>query len=254
MKKILLILIGLIILLSIFVFYNNTNPKIAISYLLKKGKIQSGDLLYRVSLYGIIPGGNAILAAEDIEEYEGRKVYHLNLNANPLKIYSGLFRGYAVLDSYVDIQTRNPILFKQKMVISEKEVRNKEVLYDEKNRIMTLEGVKRQILPNTREPLSVIFNIRHMNLDNIKDLEMNINTNQKNYILKGTISHKEILIGRKIYKTAILEAKISRRDKNPYHQTNITVILLKNNEENIPVLIKVFASGFLINAKLIKIK
>lgn len=254
MKKILLILIGLIILLSIFVFYNNTSPKIAISYLLKKGKIQSGDFLYRISLYGIIPGGNAILAAEDIEEYAGKKVYHLNLNANPLRVYSGLFRGYAVLDCYVDIQTRNPILFKQKMVISEKEVRNKEVLYDQKNGIMTREGVKRQILPNTQDPLSLMFNLRHMDLDNIKELEMNINTNQKNYVFKGTIKHKDILIGKKVYKTAILEAKISRRDKNPYHQTNITVILLKNNEDNIPVLINVFASGFFINAKLIKIK
>jgi len=252
MKKILLILVAGLILISIFAFYYNNNPKVIISFLLKKGGFKQGDLIYRVNLFGIIPVANAVFKAERIEEYNGQKVYHLSATAQSLKIFSKFFSGYAALDSYIDIQTHNPILFKEKTIITDKKAVNKEVLYDHKNGVMNISGVKRQIFPDTQDPLSSIFNIRSMNFDNKKDLEMNMNTNQKNYILKGTAQHKDISVNKKIYKTVFLRADIRRKDKNPYHQSKITMVLLKE-KENIPILIKVFASGFLINAKLVDI-
>lgn len=242
-----------IILLSIFVFYNNNNPKIVISSLLKKGNIKRGDLIYRLNLFGIIPVANAILKAECIEEYNGQKVYHLTASASLLEWISKFFQGYALLDSYIDRETCNPVLFKQKMIIPGKGAIDKEVVYDQKKAIMTIAGVRRQIYPNTQDPLSIIFNIRRMNFANTKKLEMNINSNQKNYVLKGRVEHKGISVNKKIHKTVFLKADIRRRDKNPYHQSKITVVFL-NEEENTPILIKVFASGILINAKLIDIK
>lgn len=44
---------------------------------------------------------------------------------------------------------------------------------------MAIAGVKRQMLPNTQGPLSVISNIRRIDFDKDKELEMNININQK---------------------------------------------------------------------------
>lgn len=254
MKKILLLLVALLILFSIFLFYSNNNPRITIYHLLKKGDIKSGELIYRVNLFGIIPLSEAIFRSERIEKYDGREVYHLSASAEPLKLYSGLFKGYGIVDSYVDTQTFDPILFRQKTAIPDKGIIDKEVLYDQQNGIMTLAGVKRVILPDTQDPLSLIFNIRHMNFDNIKNLEMNINTNQKNYIFQGTVSQKDILINNQTHKIIVIKAEIKRRDKNPYHRSTLTIVLLKNKNENIPILIKAFASGFLINAKLIDIK
>lgn len=244
----------LIVPLSIFAYYNNNTPQLVIYQLVKKGDIKSGEFIYRVNLFGIIPVARAIFKIEEIEKYEGEEVYHLNASASPLKLYANLFKGYTVLDSYIDKGTFNPILFKQKTVIPDRGVMDKEVFYDQQNEVMTLAGVKRSILPNTQDPLSLIFNLRHMNFDNVKDLEMNINTNQKNYIFQGIVSQKDILIDKKTHKIILIKAEIKRRDKNPYHRSTITIVLLKNEKENIPVLIKVFASGFLLNAKLIDIK
>lgn len=254
MKKILLTIFVLIVILSIFAYYNNNNPELIIYRLFEKGDIKPGEFIYRVNLFGIIPVARAIFKIEEIEKYEGQEVYHLNASASPLKLYANLFKGYTVLDSHIDKGTFNPILFKQKTVIPDRGVMDKEVFYDQQNGVMTLAGVKRSILPNTQDPLSLIFNLRHMNFDNTKELEMNINTNQKNYIFQGTVNQKDILINKKAHKIVVIEAEIKRRDKNPYHRSTITIVLLKNEKDNIPVLIKAFASGFLINAKLIDIR
>ncbi|MDD5155742.1 MAG: DUF3108 domain-containing protein, partial [Candidatus Omnitrophica bacterium] len=141
-------------------------------------------------------------------------------------------------------------LFKQRVTMAGRQETVKEVYYDQDNGIMSISGVKRQILPDTQDPLSAIFNLRRMQLDKIKEVEMNINTNQKNYILKGTVSLRQVSVGNKPCNIAVVKATIRRRDKNnPYHQSQLTMVLLPD-KENIPVLIRVFASGMLINARL----
>jgi hypothetical protein len=252
MKKILLIFF-VIILFLVFVWQNNNNPKFLIARLIQKGDSDKSGLKYRLNFLGIIPVGEATFNFEKIEDYKGIKVYHLSATASPLKFYSALFSGYALLDSYVDIRSLNPILFRQKIEAPGKENPNKEVFYDQEKGTMSLGGVARQILPNTQDPLSAIFNLKRMDLSNIKKIEMNINTNQKNYILNGTVKQRVISIKNKEYKFALIEAGIRRRDKDPYHKSNVTIVLLEGRE-NIPVFIKVFASGALLTAKLIDVK
>lgn len=252
MKKILLIFF-IIILFMVFFAWNNTHPGVIISRLIKKGDIRTGELRYKVYLLGILPIGEAIFGVENIGEYKGLNVYHLNATGKTLRLYSKIFKGYAIFDSYVDTKNLNPILFKQRIEAPGNENPYKEVIYDQKNGTVTIEGVMRQIFPNTQDPLSAIFNLKHMDFNNVKEIQMNINTNQKNYVLDATVGPKDILIGKKIYRIAFLKAEIRRRDKNPYHKSSITMVLLRE-KENIPILIKVFASGFLINAKLVDIK
>jgi len=247
------ILFIIIVLLLVFAAYNNSNPKAINSRLARKGDIRSGELTYRVYLLGIVPVGEATLYAPKREEYKGQKVFHLSAYARSLKLFLKFFSGEANLDSYIDTQEFNPILFKQRIIVSGKPDINKEIVYDQKNGIMSIGDIRRQILPNTNDPLSVVFKLRGIDFDKVKELELNLNTNQKNYIMKGTATQQDILINNRPLKITVLKADISRRDKNPYHKSNITMILLKE-EENIPVLIKVFASGMFINAKLVDIK
>lgn len=243
-----------IIALSILLFHNNNNPKIIISSLVKNGDIKQGDLIYKVNLFGVVPMANAILKSESIEEYSDQKVYHLSAVAQSLGIISKFFSGSAVIDSYVETQELNPALFKQTLIVRGKQDIKKEVFYDQKNNIMSIAGVKRQIFPNTQDPLSAIFNLRRIDFNTIKKFEMNINTNQKNYILEAKADLKDISVDKKTYKIVYLTGEIRRRDKNPYHKSNVKMVLLKKEEENTPILIKVFASGIFINAKLIDIK
>lgn len=252
MKKLALIPV-VIIALIVFIAHNNMDPKIIISKLTAKGDIRSGQLRYSVHLLGFLPVGEAIFRPEIEETYNNIKVYHLNTTARSLNIFSKIFNGYAELDSYIDMQEFNPLLFKQKVVIAGKPPVYKEVIYDQKDGVMTLGGVKRQILPGTQDPISMIFRLRKMDFDKIKKFETNINTNQKNYVLKGTAEQRNITINNKVYKVVLVKADISRRDKNPYHKSSISMVLLKE-KANLPILIKVFAGGMFINAKLTDIE
>lgn len=252
MKKIsFTFLIALLFLASVNIY--NNNVKIIISRLDKNGNIHPEKLRYRINFAGVIPIGEAVFDSQKVEEFQGRPVYHLTASARSLGIFSKLFSSYAFLDSYIDTQQFNPILFRQKLVVKGRKNIEKEAAYDQKQGIMSRDGVRRQILPNTQDPLSALFNVRRMDFDKEKEFEMNINTNQKNYILKGIAHPKNIPIQKKIYRAVFLEAEISRRDKNPYHKSKIAMVLLRD-KENIPILIKAFSGGFLINAKLIDIQ
>ncbi len=252
MKKILIIFF-IIILFFGFIVYRNGSPGIIISDLLKKGDTKPAGLRYKIYLLGIFPAGDAFLQDKKAEEYKGETVYHLNAVAQSSKVFSRFFSGSAIIDSYVDTEMFNPVLFKQKLVVSSKKDTDREVIYDQRQNIISIGAVRRQTFPNTQDPLSAILNIRRMDFDKIREFEMNINTNQKNYLLKAAVTPGNIKINNKIYKTFTLKSSISRRDKNPYHKSTVTMVLLKD-KENIPILIRVFAGGILINAKLVDIK
>ena len=144
----------LVIIFLAFTWQINNNLWFIVSKLSKKGEITPGNLKYRVNFLGIIPLGDAIIAAEEIKEFKGQKVYHLSMSANLLKLYSGLFKGHVTIDSYVDMESLSPILFKQKLEAPGKENPDKEVFYDLKNNTMTLNEVVRLIYPNTQDLLS----------------------------------------------------------------------------------------------------
>ncbi len=253
MRKLLFTIIAVVILSSIFLFYYNNSPKIIFSSLARKTNAQAKELIYRVNFFGILPVADAILKVERLEEYNGQKVYHLSATANSLRWYTKMYNAYAILDSYADINTHDPILFRQKAVIANEKVINKEVYYDQKNGIMTLNNIRRQIPPHTQDPLSLLFNIMHMDFDRAEGLEMNINTNQKNYVIKGLKRSRDMSIDKKAYKLVFLNADIERREKSPYHQSKISIVFCRG-KENIPILIKVFASGAFLSAKLIEVR
>jgi hypothetical protein len=252
MRKIITGFLAVILFFTLMGWYNSS-PRVIISRLAHKGQIRCGQLRYKIYLFGFLPVGESVFSSEKIEEYNGQKVYHLSATSNPLKIYAKFFKGYATLDSYVDIGTLNPVLFRQKLFSPGKESADKEVIYNQREATMSLRGVTRQILPNTQDPLSLIFNIRRMDFSQDRALEMNINTNQKNYGLEGWAEPREISVNNKKYKLVFLTAEIKRRDKNPYHRSKVKIVLLKE-ETNIPISIRVFASGILINARLIETK
>jgi hypothetical protein len=251
MKKIfaVLLVIGTILF---FVSYRN-DPKHAITHLAGKTDKPDSALQYEISVFGILPVGLARIDPPREEMLQGRKVYHLRATAKNLKWLSWLVTASSILDSYIDRKSFNPVVFRQKVSLQGKSYADKEILYDQARGVMTMGGVKRQISSGTQDPLSLIFNLRHLDFNRIKDFEMIINTNQKNYILRGQSEIHDMYAGKALHKLAYLKAAISRKDKNPYHKSSVSMVLLAD-KGNLPVLIKVFASGFLINAKLIDIQ
>ena len=91
MKKTLLMFFIALILLSALTFYNNSNLKIILSNLTKKGDIQADTLRYRIYLFGVLPLGEAIFSNKGLREYRGQRVYHLAAQARPLEFFSNFF-------------------------------------------------------------------------------------------------------------------------------------------------------------------
>jgi len=254
MKKVLLVFFAVILISFFFIIQNNSNPDIIISQLLKKGDIRGGELRYTVNFLNLFPVGEAVFLPQKEEEYHGQKVYHLSAKAKNLDIYSGFFTAQASVDSYIDTTSFNPLVFRQRLSVKGRNDILKEVIYDQKSKVMTITGIERQIFPDTQDPLSAIYKVKNMDLNRNKEFSININTNQKNYILKGTSQQRNISINKKAYKLYFIKASIARRDKNPYHKSHVSMILLQQDKQNIPILMKVFAGGILINIKLVETK
>ncbi len=251
MKKIFFVAV-IVIFITILISNHNNTPGIVIADLLKKGPVQNGQLRYRLYLFGFLPIGEAVLEPPQFEVYKKQKVYYLNAKAQSLDLFSAVFNGKAALESYVDFYELNPIIFKQ-TIINGKQNFIKEAFYNQREKIITIDGVERRIFPNTQDPLSGILKMQSIDFDKVNSVEMNINTNQKNYILNGAVEQKEIVVNKKAVKIVFIKAEIKRRDGNPYHKSKLDIVFLKG-KENIPVLAKVFASGLLINARLVEIK
>jgi hypothetical protein len=252
MKKVLLSLVIIAVVAGFFVHYNN-NPEAIVSALVKKGKIGSGDLVYRIYFLGLIPVGEAVIKKDIAQDYNGQGVYHLSAIARSAKYFSRIFSATAEVDSYIDRQTLNPVFFLQKTMMSGKGESKKGISYDQVNNIMTIANTRRQILPNTQDPLSAVYNLRRMDFGKAREFKININTNQKNYVMAGTAAIREAKIKAETVRLTMLEAEIRRSDGNPHHKSRLSVVLLEG-KENIPVLIRVFASGAIISAKLIDIE
>ncbi|MFA4842484.1 MAG: DUF3108 domain-containing protein [Candidatus Omnitrophota bacterium] len=248
-RKLLLVFVVPVILIAAAI-YLNTDPKSVASRLAKTGFSRTDRLTYRMYLFGFIPACEAIFDSPKEEALNGKAVLHLNATVRPLRSLSRLFNGYAILDSYIDAETGDPVIFRQKTVMQGKVVADKEVRYDQKGNFMTKGDEKRQILPHTQDPLSLVYNLRKMKFAESGKFDMNINTNQKNYIFEATLTHKGIVIAKAPARLALIKSTIRRRDKNRYHRSQVDLVCLKD-KENLPILIKVSASGFYLVAKLV---
>jgi hypothetical protein len=249
MKKIIIaILVILAVTLSISAHQNNPQT------ILKKIDItrlenQSKQLMFKVYFLGIFPLGKAVIEDNGLVRFEGKDLYLLSARASASGFISRLYPFSARLDSYLEPKTLLPIIFQQKLKTKDKETA-KEARYDQANNIMEIAGQKRNILPQTREPLSALYELRRLDLDTVSNFELNINTNQKNYAFTGSIASVDIQTKNGPANIYRLKGRIFRRDKNPYHQSQVEFVLL-GNQHKTPLFIKVFASGALITARLI---
>ncbi len=203
-----------------------------------------------VDFQGIIPAGSARFENKGEELYQDIKVYHLSGRAYPLDFYTRFFNARAQVDSYVDADKLYTLKFKQSFILPNKTKQEKEILYDQDRNFMELKGIKRQILPDTQDPLSAIFYIQHQDLKLGKVIDININTNQKNYqFYAKVIARQEYTLETKKIGVWVLEGVVRRRDKNPYHKTTLKLWVL-DNPTKIPILIKTMSNIGQVTARL----
>lgn len=250
MKRIIIIAaVILAAVISISAYQNN--PRAILSKLdFVKLENQPKQFTYKVYFLGILPVGKAVLADNGLVKFEGRDLYLLSAKAHAEEFISKLYPFSARIDSYLELRDFLPVIFSQKLKTKDEEI-VKEARYDQANNIMEIAGQKRTILPQTYEPLSALYKLRKLDFDKTANFDLNINTNQKNYAFTGNITKEDILLKGNAIKAFKLKCKIFRRDKNPYHQSQVEFVLL-DNKQRTPIFIKVFASGALITVRLIE--
>lgn len=245
-----------VIVLFVSVEIGKNNLLSIIRYNKLQNKIMGDDniLVFRVTYLGLFPAGEARLENIGEELYQGKKAYHLSAQAYPLDFLSSVFNVQAQVDSYIDAGKLHTLKFMQRLSLPGKPQEEKEVLYDQDKNYMELKGVRRQILPNTQDPLSAIFYIRHQNFELGKVFDLNINTNQKNYQLYAKVTErKEYFLRSEKVMVWVLEAIIRRRDKNPYHKTTMKLWLVDDSLRT-PILIKAMTNIGHITARLTSIE
>ena len=247
-KIIIIIVIIWIAMIAISTYQNN--PQTILSNVdTARLESQAKQLICKVYFLGIFPAGKAVLRDEGLTKLEGSNFYHLSAQAGVESFLSKIYPFSANIDSYLSPETFLPIVFRQNIQAKDKELK-KEVRYNQTNNVMEISGEKRTIFPETYEPLSALYKLRRMDLDKMPNFDLNINTNQKNYAFTGDISKENIQTKSGSVGIYRLKGQIFRRDKNPYHQSKIEIVLLDNGPKT-PIFIKVFASGVLITVRLI---
>jgi hypothetical protein len=249
MKKFLFIAATLVILTSAIFLFRNAQQRAIILNLANRDSSSISRLDYKLYLFGLIPVGKAVIFREKEEDYQGQKVYHLRAAAETSKALAIFFSAQAEVDSFVDPVELNPFLFKQRLTVKGKYDTTKEVFYDQRQGIMTLAGVKRVIPYGTKDPLAAMLYLKRASPEALKDFQLDINTNQKTYLLKGSSEIKEVVVNKRPYQAMRINADIRRRDKNPYHRSSITMFLLRSRQ-NFPYKINVFAGGVYLEAAL----
>lgn len=252
-KNILLITVLALIITGVAFSNYNSNSKAIIINLLNQSYIEDGSLQYRIYLFGILPVANASLYKPTLVNFEGKKAYYLSLFAENTKLTKLSLNGSVTIESFVDTELLKPVMFKQFLAIKNQKEITKEARYDHIEGTMTLNNVKRSISADTLDPLSAILNIRRLDFNTVKNVELEINTNQKNYLLQGTASQEKNSIRNQSFTLVTLRSEIKRKDGNPYHKSKITTVFLKE-KGNIPILINIFSGGVLLKAKLVRIK
>jgi len=234
-------------------FQQNTAPAAIFKQLKVENSVKvPTEFHYKSFLFGILYVADAVLEDAGIREYKSMIVRHLKAKAYPVWPISKIFPFEVSIDSYIETRTSLPVMFKQVFNTKEKNTQ-KEIYYDQLSGFMQILGVKRSILPETYEPLSAIYKLRNSDLLNAPEFNLNINSNQKNYTLTGQTRKQNIRIKDANMEIFNLNGKIFRHDKSPYHRSELS-ILFSNDTQKIPFLIKIFASGFLITAKLSEVR
>ncbi len=246
-KRIFLALVALLLALSAATLHASTSPRRTLKRLHLPEQETASWYRYTLRLFGVIPAGTVTFFRETAASYAGRDCLKLTAAAQNLPALDRIFAFSAQLESYVERERLAPLVFRQTVRMRSKPDATKEVFYDQEAGTMRIGAVTRTIPQDTHDPLSLLRRFRTMDMDSNRSFDFTLNTNQKNYAVAGTLEkmpRDEGKIG--LYRA---DASIFRRDKNRYHRSRVSIVFL-DRHENIPVVIKVFASGFFLTATL----
>lgn len=247
----------LVLIIAGILFSLNEIIKDSPSSLIKNFKnknLDSKTLVLKIKFFGLIPAAEAKIKDLGREKLDRKEVFHFGATAETMPYFAKIFRAQIQADSYVDTVKLCPLKFVQLVQTPGDYDYNREIIYDQKQKVMRIGDVQREIFEDTRDPISAVFYIRNQEFKIGKEITTHINTNQKNYILTAKVlDYKESTTNGEKTGYWLMTAEVKRADKNPRHKTSVTIWFFDNKTKT-PFLIKIMTAGGLVTASLTGLK
>jgi len=208
----------------------------------------TGSINYKI-YWGIIPLGRARITINDNELYNGKEAILIEANAITTGIMRSLFDARIEIHSVVDKVKMTPVMYRE--VIFNRGKKESKILYydQDRNILKTEEGIYR-ILPDTYDPLSALFFLKHKKIKKGDGFEINIDSNQSNYRVSFSVVGEVQAQKQKLF---VLKGLSQRRQgEKTRHRVEFTMYV--GGEENEPVLIKTFTPLGPVSLKLVPSK
>lgn len=251
-KRILLFIFLIVLFISVFAVLEN-NPRSVAGFLMKEEFPASTAVNFEIKLFGFLPIGDAIVEEKGITTFNEKNVHHIALSAKSKRVFSKILQMELRVSSYVDLESFLPVYYKELMKIKGEDDQTKEIEYNQDRNIMIMNGEKVKILPNTLDPLSAFNYIRWLDFEKVKFFDLNINSNQMNYIFRGEVDEVNYKIKGKNIRVWKLRGYIRRRDKDPHHASQVSVWFL-DSKNRVPLFVKVFSSKVSYSARVSNIR
>ncbi|MDD4910325.1 MAG: DUF3108 domain-containing protein [Candidatus Omnitrophica bacterium] len=251
-KKALFFLLLIALFICVFAVLEN-DPRSVVGSLMKEGIPAATAVNFEVKLFGFLPVGDAIVENKGITAFREENVYNIALIARSKDIFSKFFKAELKVSSYVSPESLLPVYYKESIKINGNDKGVKEILYSNSRGIMIADGERIGILPGTFDPLSAFNYVRQLDFDAVKYFDLNINSNQRNYIFRGEVDEIIYRLNNKDIKVWRLTGDIRRRDKDPGHASKVKMWIL-DNKNRTPVFIKIASGRMFYSARVSHIK
>ncbi|MBU1122847.1 MAG: DUF3108 domain-containing protein [Candidatus Omnitrophica bacterium] len=248
-KKIVIFFAVVILISFLWGMYTNSLGNVLKSLSLGES---NNKLVFGMNYFGFIPVGTATIENKGVELYNGREVYRLEARAELAEILNKIYDGEVKAQSYLDIEKGYPLEFNYSSQFYGEVKEAKRSFYDQINHTMTRKEETRTILPNTQDPLTVIYYLMQQDYQVGKIFDININTSQKNYRFYAEVLKKKVFqIKDKKYDLYLVKGSVKRRDDNYRHSSEFSIWFM-DTPRKVPVLMKTFTNAGLIVGKLLE--
>jgi len=196
-------------------------------------------LTYIVKYLWILPIATAEIEVGQKDYYKNHRIYPLSAKGRVSDFISRFIKAHGEIKSYVDVGKLHPWRYEERSQAEGHSPSNKTILYDQDRQIMEFENIKRKIPPNTQDPLSAFFYLRHQQYEMGRETEFNVNSNKENYTLSAKLLKRQVIgfkEGEK--KILVIESQIKSPKEFSKSEARITTYVT-DDERRVPILLKI---------------
>jgi hypothetical protein len=204
------------------------------------------EITILLKYFNIIPIGIVRIKTDGLTVYNGRDVYRLIAEIETSGFISNFYKAQAKFSSYMDKNKLHSLRYAESIILPDKNIETKEIIFDQDNLIMTRGNTKRKILPNTQDPLSTMFYLRTLDFGADKVFVSSLLSKEDIYGLKTKVFKKT----EGIWKIKVTVA----RENRSFHRGGNFLVWITDDTRRLPLLIKTWTQIGLITTRLINIK